>query len=454
MRRGRPGKVKWTPEQDQMIKNLYVELGPTELARRMEVPSSCVRNRAAYFGLVSKVARKWTEEENQIIRENYSKDGPMVLSKRLGVSYWALVAYARRYLDVDVTRKKPPKDFQWTREVLEEIRRRYEEEGGDELAKEFDVSLGTVRRKAAEMGLHTNAGHKRWGKIRSESSTSCDIHYFDNWSNSMAYILGFLFADGGINKKRTGFSVNLKREDDSVLEFIRKELKCSRGLYHSEGKLDSRTGNIGQPQSHLRVSSIVLVKRLIELGLRPRKTYNDDLFPDVPDLYVPHFIRGYLDGDGTTSISSDDVITVGFVGSPKIVGGIRDSLVRIAGMTNKCIGLRRGKTADWANVGWSGLEDIIKFRDFVYSDGFGFCLQRKKDNIDRWLLKERWSNVRKPWTEEEKDVVRENFFRMSVTELARKMDRNRTTVYWQAKKMELDIRARYEIVSDCDDEGG
>ena len=384
MRMGRPGQVKWTSEQEEMIRELYLKIGPAELAKRMDVPQDCLMNRAGYLG-IRKHPLKWTEEMIATLRERYPTDGPAILSEELGVSYWALLSKARR-LGIPSTRNLP-REIEWTEERISALKERYVEEGGDILAEEFGFRLDNVRRKASELGLHTIAGHARAGKIKAENATHCNIHYFDEWSPNMAYILGFLFADGCVSE-RGSVMINLSEKDQSVLNFIKEEMKSSCTIYQSKGRLDSRTGNVSQNQVSVHISSTIVVNRLIEMGMNPRKTYTNDPFPDVPNDMLPHFIRGYFDGDGSVSLYKDrrwDACSLSFVGSPKFITGIRDSLVKYAGMRHNKVRIHNGKTATWSSVAWTVRGCHHKFRSFIYPKGFTFCLQRKKDRLDKWL---------------------------------------------------------------------
>ncbi|MEK9201315.1 MAG: LAGLIDADG family homing endonuclease [Patescibacteria group bacterium] len=45
-----------------------------------------------------------------------------------------------------------------------------------------------------------------------------------------------------------------------------------------------------------------MVQDLINLGVTPRKSLRLQL-PKIPDIYFPHFLRGYFDGDGCVNIS-------------------------------------------------------------------------------------------------------------------------------------------------------
>lgn len=57
-------------------------------------------------------------------------------------------------------------------------------------------------------------------------------NYFKMWSNNMAYILGFIAADGVIQKENQCVSVSQK--ESYILEDIKKELKTNQPLYQNK----------------------------------------------------------------------------------------------------------------------------------------------------------------------------------------------------------------------------
>lgn len=333
---------------------------------------------------------KWTNAAVEIIKNRYTTDGAVRLAKELGTTANAVTAKARR-LGIDPTRKKPPKNFQWNETMLSILKNRYVEEGAEAIAAELNLCVSTVQHKAGELGLHTNAGHVRWGLKRASESKTVDIHYFDEWSPNMAYILGFLFADGCISKRLTDIRILIARKDEEILDFIKQELKSKQRIYRKEGGIDKR-GSVIQPQSGLVISSTILVRAAMRLGLMPRKTYRDDPFPNVPDEMVSHFIRGYLDGDGCICPHQNGrswSCSISFTGSCKFINGLRNKLTKLAGMRTHPLQFREGKGTDWACVTWSALEDLYLFRNFAYPAGFSFCLKRKKKRLDEWLSEPR-----------------------------------------------------------------
>jgi hypothetical protein len=133
-------------------------------------------------------------------------------------------------------------------------------------------------------------------------------------SENKAYFLGFIFADGSINirpRKNTvekSFRINLAEIDKHILEFFKKELGHSANLHFIPGKKfispENKKTYTRQNQFALYISSTVFVDHLLNLGLGHRKTYMELSIPNIPDELMPHFIRGYFDGDGCSNNNS------------------------------------------------------------------------------------------------------------------------------------------------------
>jgi len=126
--------------------------------------------------------------------------------------------------------------------------------------------------------------------------------YFKTWSCDMAYILGFIFADGCVysNPKmnnRSYITVSLHRKDKDILEFISSKICPSlRILQHD--KVDKKRDKVYKVAT-LSMCSKVMYQDLVNLGCLPNKSYEEIRVPDVPVEYIPDFIRGYFDGDGS-----------------------------------------------------------------------------------------------------------------------------------------------------------
>lgn len=117
-------------------------------------------------------------------------------------------------------------------------------------------------------------------------------NFFKKWSANMAYVLGFIIADGNISvSKRGSHFLNLKITDKKLLYDIRTVLQSN----HFIGKRPG-TGN-EKTKYTLQIGSYEMCDDLRALGLCEKKSYHL-FFPNIPSRYLFHFVRGYFDGDG------------------------------------------------------------------------------------------------------------------------------------------------------------
>lgn len=319
----------------------------------------------------------WTDETVQMLTERYKLDGPRKLSEVLGTTKTSVVMKARR-LGL-LTRSNNPATV-WTEEMLQLLHSRYTTEG-HALHKELGIAKHVLMGKVKKLGLRcSKERYQRGATSRTKNNTAIDYNYFDQWTHDSAYVFGFLLADGSISKtSMSAVVIGLAEKDICVLEFIREQMKCNAKFYfRNNAERIHKDGCTRQNAVYLHLRSKILVQKLISLGMKPRKTYNDDTPPEIPEKYVADFIRGYLDGDGTIFISGTGRCNVGFVGSVNLIRWIMESLVKYAGMSTKTVKIEHHKNADTGRIGWTAPADLKKFHDYVYYKGHGFCLERKK----------------------------------------------------------------------------
>lgn len=120
-----------------------------------------------------------------------------------------------------------------------------------------------------------------------------DEDYFDVIDTpEKAYIVGFLFADGG----NVGGVVymTLQARDRGIIEQIRDCLKSEIPIKELKNGKYCRLDIIG----------VQVAKKLAKLGVEPRKTFKIRFPGWLPRELYSHFIRGYFDGDGCLTVSS------------------------------------------------------------------------------------------------------------------------------------------------------
>ncbi len=145
-------------------------------------------------------------------------------------------------------------------------------------------------------------GRQYYKKKNSSVRYSLDLGFFSKWGNRMAYILGFIFADGFIRKEKTKAELRIKIKDIKLLKKINDALGSNYPIKSEK----TETGVV----YFLSIYRMQVVDNLFKLGLTSNKSLTM-LFPEIPSHYLFHFIRGYFDGDGHVSLRKNS-LTIGF----------------------------------------------------------------------------------------------------------------------------------------------
>ncbi|EMK2597174.1 hypothetical protein V8U20_004190 [Bacillus cereus] len=181
-------------------------------------------------------------------------------------------------------------------------------------------------------------------------------NYFKTWSNNMAYILGFIAADGAIPKENQ--CVSISQKESYILEDIKKELKTNQPLYQNK-----KTGVY-----MLNINSKTIKDDLMNIhGIRPCKSFNIE-FPFVPEEYLHRFVRGYFDGDGHVNSHKYFVSFVG--GSYNFMNSFKDIL------ENNKFQLSFVDKEKQYRIYLSGKNNVNKFSQWIYKNK-GLHLKRK-----------------------------------------------------------------------------
>lgn len=131
--------------------------------------------------------------------------------------------------------------------------------------------------------------------------------FFKIWSPKMAYVLGFMFADGSLidsNKSSRTYYISFSNNDYYILNSIREAMNSQHLIYKKKSEIMSWRGN-KQYRSKLgyvlRFGNKVMYEDLLKLGMKHRKSL-DMTLPQVPDCLFHFFLRGYFDGDGCINL--------------------------------------------------------------------------------------------------------------------------------------------------------
>ena len=162
---------------------------------------------------------------------------------------------------------------------------------------------------------------------------SFDNSFFDTWSNEMAYVLGFVFADGHLIDApyMRGAYVCVTNTDLDRVNAVRRLLGAEHRV-----RIIEKGGNF-KTAYQLRIGSKHLFMQLVRYGVTPHKSLTMR-FPDVPTPYLPAFVRGYFDGDGCVHLARTPrgavkkLLTVFTSGSQPFLQRIHDILKKEIGI--------------------------------------------------------------------------------------------------------------------------
>lgn len=341
---------------------------------------------------------RWTAEMEQLVRDRYPLIGCKRLAAEMGIGESPLKqkAFALKIPDAKYAQSRKRE------EVLVIIRARYPDEGPNKLAEELGIKPDTVTAYANRMGLRLNprgayrrAAYERSSQSHRANYDRLDVHFFDAWAPDMAYILGYTWADGCVRaqwfKKEQKFYWHVTYQcvatDRAILDFIKRSIRAEAEITYRPAGIDRR-GVPYKARVALRLCHTPLARQLAEqYGIEPRKTYKNLPFPDgIPEAFFPHFVRGYLDGDGYVSRTQKGYCRAGLVGSPRWLEGLRDALVARLGIRCAHLGRQDAGNGHIRAVEWSARADCLALYHFLYPPGNGyFWLRRKRDRFEKYL---------------------------------------------------------------------
>lgn len=156
------------------------------------------------------------------------------------------------------------------------------------IAKKFNTTKQTILYRMSKLGIkrnHQEETEKAANKYRKHFP---DLHHFHKMTNIGSYYLGLLFADGSL-EKNGAVSIALKNDDGYIIKQLCEDIKISKDILSYSNKNATK---FSIKNSNFR-------KFMKNNGFNPHHDYKLLIPKNVkPD----HFLRGYIDGDGSILI--------------------------------------------------------------------------------------------------------------------------------------------------------
>lgn len=336
MRRSK--KIIFSEEEKQYIINEYVnkKISKRNLAKKMQVSEGVINrvlrdNDIDIRGVAESNSKEIPLENEQVVIENY-------LEKGMGLC-------------------SAGKEFGYSQKVVETILKRY--------------------------GIHkrTYVESKQIQRVY-----SCNDNYFKHQNSEMAYILGFIAADGSVSKKENGIFINLHQKDSEILERIKNATNSTRPISYYTKK------STGQELCKFSVWSYEWKQDLSKYGIVPAKTFilEPPLFLD--SKYYKDYIRGYFDADGSVYVRKnkiiEDVPLVKIEGASKnFMNWLNYVLANQYNIYTSSYYSHKLSNNDTIMYSYNLLnyDNVLKFYKLIYKDNPSLYLKRKKNKFDSLL---------------------------------------------------------------------
>lgn len=199
----------------------------------------------------------------------------------------------------------------------------------------------------------------------------------------MAYVLGYLLADGNLVTNARGVSyLSLEIIDRDILEMI-------QAAFGSSHKITPRRRKENQNMTYrLQIANKKLCDDLRKLGFVERKDKRISVPKNMPSILLASFVRGYFDGDGNVWVgrihtrrkTRTVTIRTTFTSSCVVFLTQLDVRLKMHGILGGRIMLER----KYYRL-YYGVADSCRLHDFMYCGIFGMCLERKRVIFERFL---------------------------------------------------------------------
>ena len=161
-------------------------------------------------------------------------------------------------------------------------------------------SQDVVRRCLQKYGLYKTQSEAAIESNMRRRKYEVKDDFFDTENSTMAYILGFLAADGCVRKDSNEIKIGLSAIDADFLQQFHDLIGGHDLKYY--------TTTTGYDTVSWMCSSKHIKDKLAEYNIIPQKTFKFAFPKKLAKEYWIDFIRGYFDGDGSVSTAGPSAI--------------------------------------------------------------------------------------------------------------------------------------------------
>ena len=266
-------------------------------------------------------------------------------------------------------------------EEIQEIVSLYQEgASSNKLQRQFRLQHSDIKEILLAQGIQVRTHRESRIKYKRNENYFSQIDTPDK-----AYWLGFIYADGFITKKTTGNPVfGLTLGEKEPLEKLNQCLESNKPIGEYR-KVSSYSEN--SIEYKLAFNSSRMVADLEKWGVVENKTFKLQFPTFLQENLIPHFIRGYFDGDGSVFLHIQKANNREYVMLGVQLAGIEQFLKELAGHIDaktKIYRDNRKQTDCWKIQLLSNIA-CLKLYHYMYQDANNLFLSRKKNKFDDFI---------------------------------------------------------------------
>lgn len=242
-----------------------------------------------------------------------------------------------------------------------------------EIKKKYNLSLPTIGKILQN--------EKKYPKYLIFNPNFCEDFFQIIDDEYKAYFVGLIISDGNVfesNDKyhhQSSISITLDKSDKYILEVFKTLLN-----------VNTQISEDGRGCSQFAVRSNKMAIDLSKYGIIPKKTLFTYL-PKISNEFMPHLIRGILDGDGCIKAhvikSGRFLHSISFCGTYKLMEDISEYLTNNLNLKIKPK-VYTYKDKHLSEIAIQNVNDIVLVGNFLYENANIF-LKRKKEKYYKIL---------------------------------------------------------------------
>lgn len=238
--------------------------------------------------------------------------------------------------------------------------------------KKYNLSSATIYRYMKQHNIEYKNEHGRKNKFNQDYFESIDTEH-------KAYWLGFIYADGSVlntgsgNTKTNRLQINISNKDIELLIAFCDDIEYDKSKIQTYAPKGTYSTNL---MSKLSINSVKLCSDLAKWGVYPNKTGSLISLPNISEELMPHFIRGFFDGDGCITTGPQFSI----IGDYDFLYNIQTILIENCKINRTKLLDYPHKNADIYDLVYGGKNNCKKIYLYLYTNANIF-LKRKHDKF-------------------------------------------------------------------------